>query len=536
MAFSKYANAAIVQPIVTMASWDQVRSTSLAIGSAFSQREARQDLSQKYDPKQYMLSHCTIMASVDTENGPGPVGRHVEGAFQVDRRFHDYYITPATSKFINNNHDSWERKLLLSTFRTFIGGQNYVEHLQIAEMSKGRIIDAAARDIGESIYIDILVATELRHKPLVAAIQSKKLNTLSMGCSVEFTVCSRCGNAAEDETQLCSHIRYMKGNTFMDGLGKTRKVAELCGHSTNPNSVKFIEASWVANPAFTGAVLRDILTPTEVQTIGPRLQMAFSMPVQQVDPTLMARAARVSGYSKPSQIYGDDKVVRSVGTPHHYRTLLGQDKVDPDFGADLESDQDQGQTQQTPDIATPALESKPDSLQKGIDDLADILKEKAMDKVRGEISKRELEPRADFSENQNNTLVHQASANPYWKEILRVVQAKVQDPSRSRRIFAGLILFKNGGWHAVRAANSFSGREVLGISRFLDEFQGSRIAGEARIYRAILAVGGFSPYTDVDGYLAACRRFFGRDLTNSERDTLISKGHIYDLGVSRFSL
>ncbi len=518
MAFSKFANAAVAQPVINMAAWDDVRAKAMS-GSAFATRAAHsQMLVQKFNPQQYMLSHCTIIASVDVENGPGTLGRQIDGNFQIDRRYSDYYITPGTTKYINNNQDSWERKLLLGTFRTFIGGQNYVEHLQIPEMSKGRIIDAAARDIGDSIYVDILVATELKHRPLISAIRSKQLSTLSMGCTVAYTMCSKCGNVAEDETQLCSHIRYMKGNSFIDGLGKVRKIAELCGHYTDLQSVKFIEASWVANPAFTGAVLRDILTPEELATVGDRMQVAFSMPAPVADPLLRAKAARDT---RLAQIQTNEcQVVREVQTPHHFHTVLGQQGEEQFEGAD----------DATP--KKPPAGGGDDPLNKAVNDLADILKEKALEKVRGEITKKEVTPRADLSENENNTLVHQASRSPHWRSIARVVLSKLQDRALAGHIVTGLMLFKSGGWHAIREANSYSGREVLAISRFLDVFQGSMIAGETRVYRTVLAVGGVSPYGDVDSYLAACRRFFGRELTTSERDALITKGRIFDLGVS----
>lgn len=527
MAFSKFATAAVAQPVITMAAWDEVRSKAMALGSAFGTREAQSSmLVQRFDPAQYMLSHCTIIASVDTETGPGLLGRVKEGGVNIERRHADYYITPTTSKYVNNNQDSWERKLLLGTFRTFIGGQNYVEHLQIPEMSKGRIIDAAARDIGDSIYVDILVATELKHRPLISAIRSKALQTLSMGCTVAYTICSKCGNVAEDETQLCPHIRYMKGNTFIDGLGKLRKIAELCGHHTDPASVKFIEASWVANPAFTGAVLRDILTPEELASVSPRMQVAFSMPAPVADPAQRAKAARdqrlLAVSNQGLDVYDSQgrRVVREVKTPHHFHTVLGAEGEEEYEGANEDA--------AAPQKAAPEA----DPLDKAVSDLADILKEKALEKVRGEITKKELPPRADLSENENNTLIHQAAQSPHWRSIARVVLSKVKDQSRAGRIVTGLMLFKSGGWHAVREAKSYSGREVLAISRFLDEFQGSRIAGETRVYRTVLAVGGVSPYGDVESYLAACRRIYGREVTTSERDALITKGRIYDLGVS----
>jgi hypothetical protein len=180
MAFLKYANATVIKPGIDLDAWRGFRqkSTSLPL---FDKTASRLSL-QEIDPKQLLLTHCTIVASVDTENSNAPLGKHIVEGFEIDRKYPDYLITPKTSGFINNNGDSWERKLLLSTFKTFIGGQNYLEHIQVPELSKGRIIDAAARDIGDSIYIDILVATERKHAPLIKAIQGGQLSTLSMGC------------------------------------------------------------------------------------------------------------------------------------------------------------------------------------------------------------------------------------------------------------------------------------------------------------------------------------------------------------------
>ena len=515
MAFSKYANAAVVQPVVTMAAWDDLRAKALAIGGVFD-KKANAEVVQKYDPKEYMLSHCTIIASVDTENGPGSLGRTFDNGFQIDRRFQDYYITPNTAKYVNNNQDSWERKLLLGTFRTFIGGQNYVEHLQIPELSKGRIIDAAARDLGDTVYVDILVATELKHAPLIAAIQSKELQTLSMGCTVAYTTCSQCGNVAEDETQLCSHIKYSKGNHFLDALGKTRKIAELCGHSSDPRSVKFIEASWVANPAFTGAVLRNILTPEEAAMAGHRMQFAFSMPVQVPDASQFGKAARSNS---TASLDHDARIVHHVNNPAIFPRIAVSA---PSQGEDSE-EQFEGA-----DAATPKKEDG-QPLDKAVDNLADLIKEKALEKVRGEMNKKDLPPRADLDENQNNTLLREAvSKSASWRRLAEVVIASTPDSEAARKVLIGLMLFKSGGWKAVKKA-SYSGIEVLAISRFLDKIQGVKIAGEHRIYRTVLAVGGMSAYGDVDSYLAACRRVVGRELTTSEVDTLVTKGKLFDL-------
>lgn len=503
MAFLKYANAVVAKPAVSLSVWDTVRAKALELGPAFTKQAAQSKLVlQKYDPGQYLLSHCTIMASVDTEKGPGTLGRQMEAGQTVNRVYSDYYITPDTSLWVNNNFDSWERKLLLATFRTFIGAYSFVEHLQIPELSKGRIIDAVARDTGKSVYIDILVANELKHQPLIEAIKSGQLNTLSMGCSVLHTTCTKCGNVAQDETDMCRHIRYEKGNTFIDSLGQPRKIAELCGHYTDPESVKFIEASWVANPAFRGAVVRNILSPAESALLAPQVNKTISLPGPKADPNAMPKAARK--ITTPAR--------HPPTNPYNYKFA--------------EEEQFPGASQQG---GEPGEEEDP--IEKSVNELADVLKEKALERVRGEINKEEVTPRADEQENRNNTLIHQASQSPYWVAIGRQIVAKIKDPVLARRILLGLVLFKRGGWKSIREAQTFSGREVLAISRFLDEFEGTRIAGETRVYRTVLAVGGSAAYGDVEAFLAACRRVFGREITTSEVDALITKGRLYDLGV-----
>jgi hypothetical protein len=498
MAFLRTANATLVKPAISMPAWDEVRSHATVLGSAFDHRNATKAIVQKYQPDQYMLSHCTIIASVDAEDTRLPIGRQMVDGFQIDRRYSDFQVSPKTAKYINNNNDCWERRLLLACFRTFVGGENYVEHLQVPELSKGKIIDAAARDIGDSVYVDILVATNLVHQPLIHAIRTGQLQTLSMGCQVQFTICTKCGNVAEDETQLCSHVRYMKGNTYLDGLGKPRKIAELCGHiNAEPGSVKFIEASWVANPAFTGAVLRNILTPQEIKNLGPMMQLAFSQPARTAEAGMIQKAARA--------IFGDT-------------SKMG-------FG----EGQDTAQFEGAPETETP---KKDDPLDKAIGDLADYLQEKAVEKVRKQIGDGDSASLNHLNENKNESLIKEAvRRSPEWQRIAQVVRAKTPDAATAGRLMLALLIYKNGGWKAVQASERFSGVDILALSRLLDVFSGTvKTAGETRIYRTVLAVGGVTAYGDVDSYLAACRRVLGRDLMGSERDALVTKGRLYDLG------
>ena len=484
MAFRKFANAAIVKPDIHPTGWSAIRSA----GVNFSQREAAKVVLQEFDPKNFLLTHCTIIASVDTEESKEPLGKHSVDGFEVDRKYKDYLITPDTTKYVNNNFDAWEKKLLLACFRTFVGGENYVEHVQIPELSKGKIIDAAARDIGDSIYVDILVATDRKHDPLISAITEGSLQTLSMGCQVEFTTCTKCGNVAYDETQLCPHIRYFKGNEYVDGMGKKRKIAELCGHITEePGSVKFIEASWVANPAFPGAVMRNILSPADIEDAAKKVKSAFQQGTRLADPGSLQKAARVSS---------------------------------AEFAEQFPGAQGGGQG------GAPKEEGNP--LNEAVDSVADAIQEKALNKVKDTL--KDNEGAVLPTENTNNNLIKEALLNPHWRRVAYALLRQVPEPKLARRMLLGMVLYRHGGWRAVQAS-SFQGREILALARLLEQnSKQASMAGKGRIYKTVLAVGGVKQYPNETAYLTACSREIGRRLTDSEKADLLMKGYLYSLG------
>ena len=297
MAMVKYARASIVQPRVTKAGWAKVRTAASAPSTEVSENliaRASEIFGEAFDPKKYLLTHATIVASVDTyQPSNAKLGSHVEDGFRVNRKYGNYRVHPKCDKFINNNLDGWERGVLLKSFPTFIGGHNFVEHVQLEERSKGRIIDAVARDVGDSVYIDILIATDRKHVDLVAAIESGKMGTLSMGCTVDGTVCTKCGHWAADETEMCPHIKYEKGNTFYDEQGQIHRVAELCGHvSIDPDGgVQFIEGSWVGTPAFVGAVLRNIVEVSPETPAATTASNLLAVPAEEWSPPARRKAA-----------------------------------------------------------------------------------------------------------------------------------------------------------------------------------------------------------------------------------------------------
>ena len=233
---------------------------------------------KKFSQDNFLFSHCTIVASVATEDN-------------------GYSIKPACIELVNNNGNAWTNEVLMATFRTFVGGENYLEHVQVPELSKGKLLDAVLRPLtykdkegrtADIYYCDILVATDRKHDRLVKKIAAGELTTMSMGCLADWVTCSRCGKTLGDNMPNCHHLDHELMARFRDKQGVERIVAELCGRTImqggkrigDPKSVKFIEASWVEHPAFYGAVLNHYVSeiPKEAARIlafpTDRLQMA----------------------------------------------------------------------------------------------------------------------------------------------------------------------------------------------------------------------------------------------------------------------
>ena len=231
-----------------------------------------------YTLEDYLWTHCSIVCSVETEDN-------------------GYYIKPQCAELVNNNGNAWTNDVLMSTFRTFVGAENYLEHVQIPELSKGKILDAVLRPVrykgqngkeADVYYCDILVATNRKHEGLVNKIASGQLSTMSMGCLADYVTCSRCGAVLGDNDPNCAHIDGQLLQSFIDEDGVERIVAELCGRMIDQdgkmvgdsNSLRFIEASWVDKPAFHGAVLNHYIGDI------PKAANIITFPTQKLEDTV----------------------------------------------------------------------------------------------------------------------------------------------------------------------------------------------------------------------------------------------------------
>ena len=243
MAFKKYSNAIIEDPTVNVADWQRMH-TGVPVFTGVKTAAVKKLAANN---TRYLLSHCTIMSSVMTEPDP-----------------EDHLIKPECSHLVNNNDDAWTNEVLKLSHKSFVGAFNFVEHFQNSKYAKGHILDAVLRKVAVAeawvYYCDILVATDISHEKLVEDIRNNKVKYLSMGCVTDLVICSYCGARVQDQGAYCNHLAFQKGQFIPDDGGTFRRIAELCGHKSLPNGgVKFVEASWVATPAFPGAVKHSIV-------------------------------------------------------------------------------------------------------------------------------------------------------------------------------------------------------------------------------------------------------------------------------------
>jgi hypothetical protein len=240
-------------------------------------------------------------------------------------------------------------------------------------------------------------------------------------------------------------------------------------------------------------VIRNILTAAELKGVESKMHLALAMPPSVSDPNAMRKAARA---------------------------LLAQE------GLPQEPPAEAAPSDPATDSAPPGEQADP--MQKTVDDLSKVLRDQAIEKVRKEMSQAETGKVKEVvdANKQNETLIRSAMKSPEWRRVAKFVLSFV-GKSQAKKVLLGLIHHKSGGWKQVRAAG-FKGPEVLAVSRVIDVMtKKTSMAGETRVYRTVLSVGGTAPYEDEETYLTACRQVLGRMVTGSEAARLLEKGRLY---------
>jgi len=484
MAMLKYGHAAVVTPIVAPHKWIDKKVPATRVAST-------QVVLGKYDPAQWLLSHVSIIASVD-----------VDLADPNDPKS-NYLIKPAHSIFVNNNGDSWERNLLKKCYRTFLGADNFVEHVQIPQLSKGKVIDVALREVPfakdvegndiTTLYVDILIATNRKHADLIDKIKTGEYNATSMGCLIKYSQCSQCGNIAEDDSQACKHVRYFKNNFFYDTNGERRIIAELCGRAEDPESCKFIDASWVRKPAFEGAVLRNIVSPDE--DVSEKIEKAILMPSFERKPEMYLKAASVAADELVNEIQSQDEPASPPKDDTNFPEAPKDEKpLEVDTPDEEKPEEPAAETPAEPEVPATPVDTPPaggDSLEPQpqvdvpdedatVKEVKDLVKKQLLNKIRKEIleedAKEQMEGKATPSEERPTEIENFENESLVKEAGLKSLLAKTRMLGNDR-LYNGILILSNlKNWNQFKRYG-YNRDDVLGLLYYVDKESSSNPIG-----------------------------------------------------------
>lgn len=536
MAHRRYAKALVSRSDIQIDQWmEEIRSQYEGSASKDHVRRVASTVLRKADPKQYLLSHATIVASVDTYAPKNvKVGRQLYRGSQIEVKFPDFRIRPEGHSIINNNGDAWGRALLLSTYRTFVGAPNFLEHIQLPELSKGFIIDAIARDLGKSVYIDILVGTDRKHSKLVSDILSGDISALSMGCISLFTQCTKCGNVAVDDSQLCPCILYEgKGNMFMDEDGVQHPIAELIGHVTVPNSNQFIEASWVKAPAFKGAVRRNFLNADPIiATKTEEASKIYDIKIGEQQDDSLKRAA--SSKRKADEPPAEDAPAEDA-PEEEAPTDEGEDGAGDDAPAELGSLDFGGGGSSGGGSSGDSGEAPAGDTEKaepaGIESLLEKAQELFLQTMVKSLSEK-LEPKPEDVKAVTSVTDWESSGGGNDN----IVRSSIDFSRKLRKTFSSQKLIRwaerahkivhVGGLKSVKS-NRLTAQDLIILSWIEDCVNNRQHASS--LYKIAMKVGSINSYPTYTSFLAACKMRLGRTPTESEKRFFVTKGRIVSL-------
>lgn len=177
------------------------------------------------------------------------------------------YVYPrvrAISARINKNFDGFPSVELQKAAHTFKGRPVFVNHNnQDPERARGVVLASQYHGLVDDPHITILPEVDALTFPNLAGdIIKGNMDSVSMGCDVDNSTCSYCGNVATTAEQFCDHILNNKGQELtklVNGQPKRILVFEIC------RGLNFFEISFVFDPADETAVMQEVIVPDGVK-------------------------------------------------------------------------------------------------------------------------------------------------------------------------------------------------------------------------------------------------------------------------------
>jgi hypothetical protein len=171
-----------------------------------------------------------------------------------------YTVVRAISARVNQNFDGWPSNELREAAHTFVGKPVFVNH-ENYDPNEARGVVVASRYIenGRDKYIEVVQEIDAQRFPLLAnEIKTGGLDSVSMGAEAGFTICSACGNKAQDMEDMCYHVLAQKGERINIRNKKTGKMEQKLVYESC-HKLSFFELSYVFDPADETAVASKVI-------------------------------------------------------------------------------------------------------------------------------------------------------------------------------------------------------------------------------------------------------------------------------------
>ena len=174
---------------------------------------------------------------------------------------------------VNANGDYFSKEELLKeheikgekipSYKTFEGVPIYTNHKNDdIEQAKGMVVYAEWDEKENCVYCTFFVDEEA-YPDIARNIRTGVIHDVSMGCSVDYGICSKCKNKAYTEKDYCECLKKYKGKTDPQS-GK--KVYE------ENYKLKFIELSCVGDGAFETCEIQEIYDVDDVLSAAEDLE------------------------------------------------------------------------------------------------------------------------------------------------------------------------------------------------------------------------------------------------------------------------
>jgi len=229
------------------------------------------------------------VASIDKTKKTDLGGFDIQAAIEKnpDNLFVKVFAIKANE--VNDNGDCFSEEELKKAAHTFVGVPVFVNHQNDnVENARGKVVHSWYDEPSKGVYC-INMVDRAAYPRLARGIEEGYITGTSMGAQVTYSICSICHNKAHTADEFCTHIKGGKNRKisgkydckYHDSPCKPTDPCPLDGKKKNEEhelihkeakvyewnyDIKFIEDSFVVNPACHDCLVCDILNLDNVKT------------------------------------------------------------------------------------------------------------------------------------------------------------------------------------------------------------------------------------------------------------------------------